>query len=117
MAGAVRRELRFFLPAPIDGERTARVEAAPRRRMDGAGDLAGHRGRFQSSGRVRIRDGRHQGPRVGMLGVVEELLHRSLLGDAPEVHDDGTITDVLDDGEVVGDEQDGHAECLVELAE
>ena len=51
-------------------------------------------------------DRAEQTPRVRVLRVVEQLVERALLDDAPGVHDEHAVGDVGDDAEVVGDEDD-----------
>ena len=45
-----------------------------------------------------------------MLRRGEDLLHRSLLDDLAAVHDADHVGDAADDAEIVGDEQQAHAE-------
>ena len=54
-----------------------------------------------------------QRPRVGMARVAVDLVARSLLDDAAEVHDRDAVAEVLDDAQVVRDEEQRQPErCL-----
>jgi hypothetical protein len=50
-------------------------------------------------------------------GVVVDLISGAGLHDFAQVHDGDAVADVLDDGEVVGDEEVGEREFLLELFE
>ena len=60
------------------------------------------------AGGRRNRHGGEQREGVGVGGLVEQLDRSPLLDELAAVHDDGAVGDLTDDGEVVGDEQDGH---------
>ena len=130
-------------PVPGSGTRTggrrrARSAAGPSRRRwpgrpapDGAGSADGTGSPSAGSpvsgtsplqddplpaeGRVGDRDGRHQGLRVRVLLVPEQLATVGQLGDPAEVHDRDPVADVLDDAHVVGDEHVGQPELALEL--
>ena len=102
------RALRELVPA-------ARAEVA-------AGRAVVHRGRHSRYGRqalgprpVHPRDRAQQAPRVRVLRVVEDLVDRPLLDDAPGVHDEDAVGDVGDDAEVVGHEHDARVGPLAQL--
>ncbi|EGJ74926.1 putative peptide ABC transporter ATP-binding protein [Streptomyces sp. Tu6071] len=63
---------------------------------------------------VGDRDGGEQRLRVGVRGVLVDLLVRARLDDAAEVHDGDAVGDVADDREVVRDEDVGEVELLLE---
>jgi hypothetical protein len=52
-----------------------------------------------------------------VLRGLEELVSRRLLDDAPEVHHADFIAEVTHDGEVMGDEEVGQVEALLELSQ
>src|SRR5580692_3645176 len=52
-----------------------------------------------------------------MLGVSEDGARRSRLHDAPLLHDRYPVAEVGDDPEVVRDDEDGHAELVLEFAQ
>ena len=51
-----------------------------------------------------------------MLRVVEDVVDRPLLDDAPEVHDHDLVGHLGDHAEVVGDEHDRHVVLVLEIA-
>ena len=53
----------------------------------------------------------------GCCGRDEHLVRRAGLDDPPEVHDGDAVGDVLDDRQVVGDEDQRHAELALEVAD
>ena len=67
--------------------------------------------------RDRLRVRREQGHRVRVQRPAEELLGGRQLDDLAEVHDRDPVGDVADDGEVVGDEEVGQVELLLQLDE
>ena len=52
---------------------------------------------------------------VGVARLGEDPPHRTLLRDAPGVHDHHPVAGLGDDREVVGDEDEGQAELLAQL--
>ena len=64
----------------------------------------------------RVRRARKQALGVGVALVSEEIVHRSLFDDAAAIHDDDVMGDLGDHAEVVGDEQDRHAELSLQAA-
>ena len=75
------------------------------------------RRRLRLDRRVGDRDGRQERDRVRVERLVVELARRGDLDDPAEVHDRDPVADVADDREVVGDEQVGQAESLLEALE
>ena len=57
-----------------------------------------------------------KGTGVGMLGGAENFFNWALLDEFPFEHNQNTIRKIGDDAEVVGDEEDGHAELIAEIA-
>src|SRR3954468_20937082 len=68
-------------------------------------------------GRVGLRDGRDQRPRVRVGRRAQDLLGRPGLDDAPVVQHVQRVGHLADDREVVRDEEVAEAESLVQLAE
>lgn len=52
-----------------------------------------------------------------MLGGGEDIFDGAVFYDGTEVHDVDVVADVADDVDFVGDEDDGYAEALIEIAE
>ena len=112
-----RRHRRRVLAADVDRERAAGVEVAARRRCERARDLAAHGTCREPATGVGLGDRLEQRPRVRMLRPREHLVRRAGLDDLPEVHDGDPVGDVLDDRQVVGDEDQRHAELALEVAD
>ena len=93
-----------------------RVEDATGGRVGGTWDFAAER----DSGPHLTVDARHrrqQGLGVRMVGSVEDLLGRTELHDAAEVHDRDPVAEVTHHAEVVGDEQVTGAVAGLEVGE
>src|SRR5271168_262055 len=54
--------------------------------------------------------------RIGMRRVGEYGRSFADLDDAPAIHDRGRLTDVRDDGEIMADQEEGHARLALEIA-
>ena len=67
--------------------------------------------------RVRQRNGRQQGPGVGVQRMGKQLIGTGHLHHLAEVHNADAVGEVLNDGQVVGDEEDGQAEFLPQLVQ
>src|SRR5947199_2231158 len=93
------------------------MEAAPGGRVDRAWHVALQQDPLALHGRVRDGYGGEERLGVRMLRVRVELLGRSDLDDLPEVHDGNARRDVLDDGQIVGDEEVGEPELRLEVLE
>ena len=65
--------------------------------------------------RVALRLGREQLARIGVLRPREHLFDRPVLDDLALRHHADAVGDAPDDAEVVGDEQDRHAEARLQL--
>ena len=57
-----------------------------------------------------------KGTGVGVLGGAENFFNGALLDEFSFEHNQNTIGEIGDDAEVVGDEEDGHAELITEIA-
>ena len=86
--------------------RAPRMEMAARRRRERRRNFALDR-HERALARLDLAHFREQRLRVRMVRRGEELRRRSRLDDAPEIHDDDAIADVLDDAEIVADEKIG----------
>jgi hypothetical protein len=94
------------------------VERAALREVQRVGHVAGDRLEALLVRRcpVDARDRVHQAQRVGHLRVLEDAGDVGLLDGAAGVHDDDAVGHLGDDPEVVGDEQDRHADLVLQLA-
>ena len=117
--GSLFLQGRFFDPADllVLADRTAGVEAASCGRVDRAGYVS-----LQQDARplpldLGIGGGhrRQQGVRVGVHGLGEQPVGAGLLHDLAQVHDGGAVADVPHHGQIVGDEQIGEAEAVLQL--
>ena len=59
-------------------------------------------------------DGRYERLCIGVQGIGEKVLCRGELHDLAEVHNGDTVGDMFDDREVMGDEQVGQIELLLQ---
>ena len=101
---AHRLQLRNDLAASRDREGTARVEAAAGRRGYRTRRFASHRLADMPAFRIGDRDRFHQRARIGMRGLGEDALGRSLLDDAAKIHDRDAIAEMFHDRQIVADE-------------
>ena len=118
------------LPAGRNAGQHRRLDAAHRHHLRAPGAeraAAGwHRGRGHVAGEhdplatrfeigVGLGHGRQQGLRIGMLGVLVELVPLGQLHDAPQVHHRHPVGDVAHHGQVVADEKIGQAEAPLQF--
>src|ERR1019366_9201518 len=97
----------FLHAATFFGERTARVKAAPGRRMDGALRVTGQqrrRARAFDDG-IESRNRIEQRLRVRVARALREAAARRALHDLAEVHDDDVVGEIFGDCEIVRDEE------------
>ena len=92
-------------------------EAAARLGIDGRAHFAFEDDPLLAGVELGDGYGREKGAAVGMDGLGEEFLGGAALDDLAHVHDDDIVGDVLHDGEVVGDEEVGEAELVLEVHE
>src|SRR3979490_694445 len=119
-SGAMSRRHRFerrhFAHATVGLQRTARIEMAARRRVEGARDLApGFGGGRGGDEMERVGNGRDQRARIGMAWILEDLLPAALLDDAAEIHHGDTTAHMLDHAEIVADHDVAEAHFLLEI--
>ena len=95
------------------------MEGAALGRIDGAGDVAGEDNALTGGLDYGVGDGDggEKSSGVGVLGVSVELVPAGYLDDLAQVHDRDPVGDVPHDGQVVGDEEVGEVEALLEGAE
>ncbi len=114
-----RRGRRDGRLARVGHLRAARMEHATGRRIERAWQFAlddRARARFLDH-RIGHRGGGEQGLRVGVLRVGEQLIRRRIFNDAAEIHDGDLGRDVPHDGEIMGDEQIGQPELVLQVLE
>ncbi len=103
--------------AHLHGVATAGPEVTATRWVHGRGDVALQDDPQSPPGRVDAGRSREQGLGVGMAGRAEELLDRPFLDDASEVHDGHSVAERAHEIEVVGDEQVGDAQAVLQVAQ
>jgi len=98
-------EVRFALGAARHDEGTARVKAATRRRVEGAGHLSAEDDLLFLLVGVRWKGGGEErlGVRVERVGT--ELQAVGHLHELPQIHHRDLLADVRDGRQIVGDEQ------------
>jgi hypothetical protein len=108
---------RFFGCAHIHGVATAGPEMTATRRVHGGGDVALQHDPQSSSFRVHAGRRREKGLGIGMVGRAEEIADRSLLDDTPEVHHGHSVAEGVNEIEIMGDEQVGDTQSVLQVAQ
>jgi len=98
------------------GNRAARRKTAAGWKIADARDVAGN-GREAVGVAAQFRHGIHQRAGVGMQRSAQEFARGRQLDDLPGIHHGHAVGHVADDAEVVRDEQNRHAEPLLQLAQ
>ena len=109
--------LRNGTAADIHALVAARMEFTAGGRICGRGQAALEDNAVELDVRIGDRDSREQCRGVGVQRLAEDLLGLGVLDHGAEVHDADRVGNMLDDGEVMGNEQIGDAEVLLELTE
>ena len=119
VAAAVIHERRLDLSADVRHVSAPWMEAAAGRWIDRAWHVALEDDPLALVGQIRIRDrdGREQGLRVGHDRSLVEIFGRRDLDELPQVHDSDPVAHVADDPEVVRDEDVGEGELLLEIVQ
>ena len=119
VAGAEFAPFGILLTADIDGDGTAIVEAAGGRGVERGGDVAAKNDPVAPAfnGRVWDGDGGEEGLGVGVKRLAVEGVAWGEFDDLTEVHDGDAVAHGANDGEVVGDEEVGEAEAILEFLE
>ena len=117
LSGRCFFQLRSFFFATLCSIRTARMEAAPGRRIDRARKIS-----FQAAFLlcfcqpwIRNGNGRKQSCRIGMQGVGKQFFGRGEFHDSACVHDGNAVAEVFHHGKVVGYEKDGQVGNSIEF--
>src|SRR5207248_135824 len=111
-------QTRDLLPAHVDGTEAAGGKPAPRRDVDGGGDLA--REHYSFCPLPLARDHRHRGQErlcVGVARVGEELMLWRHLDQVPEVQDCYAIGDMPHHAEVVRDQDVSEMQGVSQIRE
>src|SRR5262245_52516900 len=101
--------------AALHGLATARMEGAPGRKAREVRRLPGDRVERLLAAELRHRA--QERPRVRVLRIVEQLLHRCLLDDLAGVHHGHAIAHLGDDAEVVRHEDQRHTGLALDVLE
>ena len=104
-------------PAGARLVRAAGVERAPGRDVDQARRRTLHGREAVAPVAVQARHGAEQAPGVGMLRPTEQVLRAAVLHRAARVHDEDVVGELGDDPQVVGDQDDGGVELLLQTAD
>ena len=62
-------------------------------------------------------DRRDQSLRIGMGGIVQNIVRRAFLDDAAQIHDRDAVADLAHSAKVMADEQHAHAQTLLQVDE
>ena len=108
------RELRRPLPADGADERAARREGASRRALPRLGWRPADGGEARRFLFGHLRDRGEEAARIGVHRVREERIDRRVLDHRAGIEDDDAVGEAGEEGEVVGDPDDRHAEALAE---
>src|SRR2546429_3617201 len=103
-----------LLPALLERVRAARAELATLRRVDERRRRSLDRVQALDARPVETWDRPEETPRVRHLRVVEDIPRRALLDHAAGVHDEDLVGDFGDHAEIVGDEDHGGVEVVLE---
>ena len=103
MVGPDLEERRVDRRASVEGDRTARMEAAPRGDPRRVRRLATEDDRPPAQGRIRHGHDAQEGLRIRVAWVGEHLAGRAVLDDASEVHDRDAVGVGSHGRQVVGD--------------
>src|SRR5262245_5576735 len=103
--------------ANFPGMRTARMQMAPRRRIEGARRITRQEAAISPPVRGWQRYRGEQRLRVGMARFGENASRRSALNDAPEVHHRDTRGNVSHHREIVADEDVSEPQSLLQIFE
>jgi len=106
---------RRSVAADVHGLRAAGMEAAARRRIDGAGHIAFEDDALLSPAGI---DGGHRGKQrlgIGMKWVAVECFAGAAFHDLAQIHHGHAVRDVFDHREIVRDEQIGEVELFAQL--
>src|SRR5207253_8449570 len=103
--------------AVVDGPRAAGMQVAAGRHVDRARDLSREEEAGPLVGRVGVEHRGQQRSAVGMERAGEDLVGRARFHDLPQVHDGYPLADAANGREVVGDEEVGEPEPLLEIGE
>src|SRR5579863_6670143 len=114
--GADLFQNRNGLGASGRGERTTRLEAAPWGQLHRIGDRTADRA-WRRCRVVKLYGRVDEPARVGVAWVVDQLLGRAALDDAPCVHDRHVRAEIAHNSEVVAHEHDGQAEPPAQAVE
>jgi len=111
------KQFRNLISASVEYERAPRVEAAPRRRADGAGNfpLYYHPGARRFG--VRDWDGGEERFGVGVHRVPEDAFSVGALHNLAQVHYAYAVSEVLRDCDVVSDDEQGEIHLPLEIQE
>src|SRR4051812_9838736 len=94
----------------------ARMKVTAGGRIDRRGNLAGDRREIMAA-LVELRHFGKQRLCVRMIRMVEELERRRRLDDAPQIHDDDAVGEVLDNAQIVADKKISEIEVGAQLHE
>ena len=104
----------ILLPADVHGLWTAGMEVATLGRVDRRGQVALQADDFALGGFIQGGHCREQGLGVGVLGALEHVFHGAVLDDAAQVHHRHGVGQVFHYRHVVGDEQIGQAQFVLQ---
>ena len=119
--GAVLQQRRIRRATFVGGEPAARREAAALRQIEQRGNHAPDLGQPRTTGCAACRDidvgnGAQQALRVGMAGLLEQVVDGCLLDLSAGVHHHHPVGGFGDHAHVVGDQDDRGAERVLQLA-
>ena len=103
--------------ARIANAGTAVSEAADVRRIDGAAGLTGENDPLPVPRGIDFQDSGHQRLGIRRLRILENRIRRTALHHLAQVHNGHMLRDMLDQGQIVGDEQIRQTEFLPQIQE
>ena len=115
MRAIVRLEFRLHGLADVHAVRAAQVEGAARGLGDGAGHFAAQHRAARGLVDVRQRHRREQRLRVGVQRVSGQVARVRQFDDLAKVHHGDAVAHVFDHGKIVGDEDIGQVQLLLDV--
>ena len=108
-------QFRHALLTAVNRIGAAGVEGAAGRRVQGAGDLAGHFYPLVGAGddRIRNRDGLNECPGLGVQRTIVDLIRTRKLYQVSQIHDGNAVRNMAHDQQVMGDEEVGQVQLLL----
>jgi len=108
-------DFRHLVQADLHAGPAAGRKRTALRRVQQVDRLAFNRHQLGVVHRIQTRDAVQQSLRVFMMGIREDLIGRAAFDNVAGVHDGDAVAHGGDDAQVMGDDDDGHAQLLLQI--